>query len=135
MSRNTHQTGNKKVADKIADEINRAELARCNALTKADAGALGSLLADDFLYVHASGRTEDKNAYIGSISSGAFSLKGFERRKVTVQKADNTAVMSGEIAVTRQEGQDTRVTDFAFLGVWSRNAESWRLLYWKHTKI
>ena len=123
------------MADKITDEINQAELARCNALMKADAAALSSLLADDFLYVHASGRTEDKKAYIGSITSGTFSLKGFERRKVSVQGTENTAVMSGEIAVTRQERQDTRITDFAFLGVWSRSAEGWRLLYWKHTKV
>jgi len=123
------------VADRIADEILKAEATRCNALTNADAAALGSLLADDFLYVHASGRTEDKKAYIGSITSGAFYLKAFERRNVLVRKTENTAVMSGEISVTREEGQNTRVTEFAFLGVWSRSAESWRLLYWKHTKI
>ena len=123
------------MAENIADEINQAELARCSALTRADAAALGTLLADDFLYVHASGRTEDKKAYIGSVTSGAFHLKDFARRNVSVRKAENAAVMSGEIAVTRQEGQDTRVTDFAFLGVWSRSAEGWRLLYWKHTKV
>lgn len=116
------------------DDINQAELARCDALAKADTDRLNRLLADDFLYVHASGRTEDKKAYVASIASGTFRLRNFARSNVSVNGAGDTAVMSGEIAVTREEGQNQKVTPFTFVGVWTRSAGNWRLLFWKHSK-
>lgn len=117
------------------DKIEKAESRRCEALKSADGAALNALLADDFLYAHASGRTEDKASYVASVTSGTFSLKGFRHRDVKVSRAGNTAVMSGTITVTREADGNTKDTDFGFVGVWVDAGGSDRLLFWKHSKV
>lgn len=112
-----------------------AEALRCLALENCDRDALERLLADDFLYVHASGRTEDKQAYIASVTSGAFRFEGFRRRDVKVSRSGATSVMSGTITVDRREDGSSKSSDFTFVGVWVDGGGEPRLLFWKHSKI
>jgi hypothetical protein len=61
----------------IDEEIQAAELARTEALKRQDVTGLGRILAPEFTYIHASGRSEDKDAYLEAIGSGAFRWTDF----------------------------------------------------------
>jgi hypothetical protein len=47
-----------------------AERQRCAALIAGDAAALQKLFTDGFVYVHSSGRREEKTSYVRTVTNG-----------------------------------------------------------------
>ena len=109
------------------DEIHAAESARVRAMETADLPALEHLLAEDFIYVHASGRTEDRAAYLASLGSGVFRWSGFTHEDTAVRPLNDTALLYGLLHARKEEAGDTRQLLFRFVSVWVRSDDGWRL--------
>ena len=118
----------------IADEIRSAEDGRVRALEAADIASLEHLLADDFLYVHASGRTEGRDAYLASIGSGVFRWSNFSHEETEVRPLDGSALQYGLLHASKEEAGAVRQLLFRFVSVWVRGDDGWRLTFMQNLK-
>ena len=101
---------------------------RRQALLATDLSALNGLLAEDLLYVHSTGVCDDKDSYLGKLSSGTLKYLELNFRDLHVQVLQQAAVVSGRMsAVVSKEGQRKSVASL-FMTVWSYGADgTWRL--------
>ena len=116
------------------EEIRSAEGVRVRALEAADVATLETLLAEDFIYVHASGRTENKDAYLASLGSGVFRWSGFTHEDTSVRPLNDTALLYGLLHARKEEAGDTRQLLFRFVSVWVRSDDAWQLGFMQNLK-
>ena len=90
--------------------VKEAELVRQKALAANDAHLLGSLLADNLVFVHSSGTTDDRHSLIGKIENGLIQYQSVSLLpiKVLALGADTWALwgkMEAKIVVANNERQ------------------------------
>ncbi|USJ28404.1 nuclear transport factor 2 family protein [Ensifer adhaerens] len=106
-------------------EVLAADGQRRAAILAADSERLDHLLADDFRYIHASGKVEDKLQYLASISPGKF--LSLEIGELDVRTYNGVAVMLGAIDLRRTAEGRIIEKRHQFSGVWVRNDGRWKL--------
>jgi ketosteroid isomerase-like protein len=116
------------------DEIRSAEGVRVRALEAADVATLERLLTPDFLYVHASGRTEGKDAYLASLRSGQFRWSGFSHEDTEVRPLNGSALQYGLLHASKEEDGGVRQLLFRFVSVWVRSDDGWQLAFMQNLK-
>jgi ketosteroid isomerase-like protein len=116
------------------DEIRSAEGVRVRALEAADIATLERLLTDDFLYVHASGRTEDRAAYLASLGSGLFRWSSFLHEDTEVRPLNGSAPQYGLLHASKEEAGAVRRLLFRFVSVWVRSDDGWQLAFMQNLK-
>ena len=101
---------------------------RRQALLATDLPALDGLLADDLLYVHSTGVCDNKDSYLGKLSSGSLKYLELNFRDLHVQVLQQAAIVSGRMsAVVSKEGQRKSVASL-FMTVWGCGTDgAWRL--------
>jgi hypothetical protein len=78
---------------KVQAQIVDLERRRCEAITRADEKVLNSILAEDYIHVHGTGRVDSKKAFISNIIAHP---RRTERGELTVRVYGNVAVATGE---------------------------------------
>jgi ketosteroid isomerase-like protein len=116
------------MATDYSKEAIEAELARCRAISADDFETLASLLADDMVYVHASGRSEDKTTFI----------RGFDKSKRTVERTNldareygNVVIMTGvQVVRTAPRDGSREAVELAanVLQAWVKSNTGWQLV-------
>lgn len=124
-------------ADLSREELVRGlEDTRCLTLQDKDLTRLEELLHPDFVYVHASGRTEDKTDYLGSIADPATTYGHFAHHEMDLTMLGPCALMGGVLSHSKTAGDHTRTLLFRFTAAWAARGDGdWRLLRWHNTKI
>lgn len=112
-----------------------AEQHRRAALIARDEAALRQLLHPGFIYVHASGRVEARDAYIAAVLGGRNTFLGFASREVSTEAVGSVAIYRAILEVSsRLEGVPaTKV--FRSVGVWRETGAGWALLHWQNTTL
>lgn len=119
----------------IDEQIQAAERTRTEALKRQDTASLERLLAPDYIYIHASGRSEDKDTYLRAIGSGAFQWTGFHHVDTIVRPvAADTALMYGFVHATKQQAGEERTLLFRSVSVWVRDGDEWKLTFQQNAK-
>ena len=105
-----------------------ARAAWAEALKARDATALGRLVADDLVYVHSTGRADDRAGYLDFVRSGPDFL-AVEMTGPVLKMSGDTAVITGRLRLElrRGEGEPPAELDLLAIQVWRRIAGSWRL--------
>jgi ketosteroid isomerase-like protein len=119
--------GQQKTAESAVRE---AEQKRCDALMTNDKAALESIYADDFVYVHSSGRVEERSSYLNSVTTGENKFLSFAHEDLRIELLGDAALMTGTMRMTRTKSK--LVVLFAEL--WVRENGEWRLKYQHNTK-
>ena len=119
----------------IDEQIYAAEQNRTDALRAQDTESLGRLLTADFTYIHASGRVEERDAYLASIASGAFRWTDFVHNDTVVRPlSDDTALMYGFLHASKHQSGEERTLVFRFVSVWVRDGNGWGLSFLQNAK-
>ncbi|RBP11375.1 uncharacterized protein DUF4440 [Roseiarcus fermentans] len=87
--------------------LEEVERRRCKALMDGDVEALGSLLSDDLVHIHLTGKIDDKAGYLSGFKS-KFIFKDVERGPLDIRVWDECAVMIGRLTqtiVVRETGE------------------------------
>lgn len=126
-------------ATDVVDEghiIRGLEERRCLALKDGDSAGLGALLHPDFVYVHASGRTEDRAEYLNAIATESTTYGDFTHRELAITMLGDCALMGGVLSHSKTAGGNSRDLLFRFTAAWAAHTPGeWRLLRWHNTKI
>jgi ketosteroid isomerase-like protein len=118
------------------DSVARYASARIDAVRDADANALDRLLHGDPVYIHASGRREDKSGYIESLASGNVVYGGFEASDVRfLADDDRTTIRTGQMKFEAFAKGELKPLDVRFTEVWMREGRDWRLILRQSTPL
>lgn len=106
-----------------------AEDARFAALVHKDMAAVAAGLADDLVYVHATGRRQTKTEYLNGLLHGPATYLG-------VSASARTAKVFGDVGFTRAIYSlvlTDRIVRSSYLAVYVKRVGRWQLLSWQTT--
>jgi len=113
-----------------------AEDARFAAMIAGDAMAMRRWFADDLLYVHSTGKIEDREQLIESIQSGRLRYDAVEPsgRRVVFSGQD-AAFVHGLARIRAASGPAALDFQASYLAIYSRSGEVWRLRAWQSARL
>lgn len=121
-----------------AKQVMATEEARVTALEHSDVAALGRIMADDVIYIHASGKVDTKKSYLEAIRSGQLHYISWQPKGLHVRMlGGDGAVIDGEYAV---RVKDSRVQSAPFdinifiLTAYARRDGRWQQIAWQSTR-
>ena len=119
-------------------EVVRTEDNRLQAVIRADAAALGRLLADELVYTHSTGRVDTKSSFIQSVQSKELIYEKMEHADLNVRVYGGVALLTGRSAVrvrsARMAGQ-VQSFEIRFLNVYAKKNRAWQQVAWQSTRI
>ena len=120
-------------------EVEALERQRFEALVKKDYTFLEKVFADDLLYVHSSGKTDNKMTYITSIKEGKSSYDKIDVEEITVRPYNNqkAAVVNGVVNITQSpvDGK-SNMLHLRYTVVYIKNkGKGWQLVTWQSLKL
>jgi len=107
-----------------ADGVREAAAGWRQAVMKQDEAALQRWLADDMLYSHANGRTQNKAEYIAAVTKGPSRYESFQDSDTKIRVYGKAAVLSGFVDVKLAGTDSYRVRT---LEVYVENNGRWQM--------
>lgn len=121
---------------KHKDAVRQCEETRRAAMQAGDPEMIRPLLADDFLYVHASsGIPEDKTAYLARLTGGKAGYTSVEMREVAWRYYGSNALMTGVIAVRMTRDGKKQARFYRCSTLWILKRRRWQLVLWHNTRM
>lgn len=123
------------MSDEVTREVLAAEERRCAAIAAEDWDALDKIVADDFLYTHSVGTTEDKQSWIAGIKRRR---RAVEHEGLSVRSFGDVALLSGSSVYRYAEpfrGDSFYGAILDVLQVWVRRSEGWQIVAQHGVKI
>jgi ketosteroid isomerase-like protein len=121
--------------EKAAAEVRAADDARYAAMIAQDFVALDRLLADDLLYTHSTAVTDTKVQYLAALRGGKYRYKSARCEGVTVRIHGTTAIVNGRGFLEVDVDGAPKSLANAFVNVWVRTPEGWRMTAWQSTPV
>jgi hypothetical protein len=112
-----------------------AEHGRQQALMSADTAALDRLHVGDALWVHSSGRVDDKAGLLELIGSGRIAFVSLKPSREQVRLYGTTAVLTYEAQLSLRTAQGVSERVNRVCVVWSILAGAWRVVHWQSTAV
>jgi ketosteroid isomerase-like protein len=119
----------------IATQLLAADEARYQALYAQDVAALAPMLRDDYLHTHATGKTDEKIAFLATIQAGKYRFLNAVRSDQVVRSVGTVAFLSGTTETTIEIGGTLKTLRNAFVTAWVLEEGAWKLLHWQATKL
>jgi ketosteroid isomerase-like protein len=123
------------VSDDVTREVLAAEQRRCAAIAAEDWDALDDIVADDFVYTHSVGTTEDKPSWIAGIKTRR---RAIEHEGLSVRSFGDVALLSGSSVYRYAEpfrGDSHYGAILDVLQVWVRRSSGWQIVAQHGVKI
>lgn len=115
--------------------LRAADDERVSAIIAADPARLDAILSDDLHYAHSNGVTDNKAAFIGSLTSRRAIYKSFEyTRHRFIPAGPDVVLMTGRALVRVDGAGGDRLLDLNFLAVWRKEGGRWRFLAWQSSR-
>lgn len=117
------------------ESIKQLEKRRYDLMIKKDMAGLRELLADDLVYTHSSGVTENKEQYIQGIMSGKSVYYAVEPEETQVRLYGNTAILNGIARIdTELNGQKTTLR-LRYTDVYVKRNGKWQFVTWQSLRM
>ncbi len=115
------------------DEVRKLRQKLIYAIEIKDKTTLESLLADEFIHVHASGKADDKNQRIQSFLSGEKTIDTADIEEMRMIKhGEHTVVIVGKSWI---EDKNKNKVPYRWTAVYGKIDENWKFLASQATKI
>lgn len=123
----------------IKATIEDLERKRFAAQVAKDSDYLNKIFADDLIYVHSSGKTDNKETYVASILNGGsvYSKVDIEELTVRAYNKDQTAVVNGKVLITQPPVDGKPVLlHLRYLVVYTKDSKKgWQLNSWQASRL
>lgn len=119
----------------LTQEIERFERQRFEAQVKKDMSFLEKIFADDLIYIHGSGKQDNKTTYLQSIKDGksVYDKIDVEEINVRIYGKKTVAIVNGIIIISNTNAAPNRLR---YLVVYSKNGKNgWQLNSWQALKL
>lgn len=119
-----------------ADEVKKAEEARCQAVAKNDSAFLEKQTTDDYTLVTFTGQMQNKSDMVQGFKSGQTKFTSYQCSDITARVYGNTAVTTGiSMGNGTVNGQSTAGRRIRFLRVWVKEKGEWKSAALQQTEI
>jgi ketosteroid isomerase-like protein len=120
----------------LEQDIVALEETRCRALVAGDLEALGKLISDDVQHIHATGKVDDKAAYLDMVGKHIRFLEA-SRQNLDVRIYGDVAIATGRLEQTIEFKQTTERLAMKVMTtqVWVRRATTWEQASFQATNI
>ena len=121
----------------LQQDILDVELRRIAAMVERDLATLESVLADDLLYTHSSGRSDSKESFLKLIADPSSTYLGVDYSNEEVRPCGNEArVVRGraQIRLLRATGENLSYP-VLFQDVYALRDGRWQMVAWQATRI
>ena len=122
-------------ADTERHVVVETQAARFAAMIDADGAALGDIMSEDLVYTHTTGRSESKQEFIASVTSGDISYDAIKPDDVLVRLYDDVAIVTGTAAMVVSSRQANFEFTIRFIEVYRLVDGSWELVSWQSTRL
>lgn len=120
----------------VRHEIDQLEEAWRNAVLKADIGALGSLLADDYMAIMPNGTLQTKEEALASMRSGAPRIVSLEISDRRVRFYGTTALVTSRAEVSGVNAKGDFSGTYRYTRVYVRNAQGkWKIVSFEASRV
>ena len=116
------------LAATAADAIKAADKAWAIATVKADDNALNKLLADDLIYIHATGDQDTKKTFIENQHNGVRKYFKIDHETMDVKVYGNSAVLTGAVQLETEMKGVKAPAHVRIIHVWVKQGGSWKLV-------
>jgi len=121
---------------KSAEPALEADKLRRAAMISADIDKISSLVTDDLVYTHSSGKVDDKKSLLDAIRSGSLDYEKIEPRNTVVRAKGGTVVVTGIVSITVKAPDGLKSFDARFTAVHMRSKDgNWQLMAWQTTRL
>lgn len=121
---------------KSAEPALEADKLRRAAMISADIDKISSLVTDDLVYTHSSGKVDDKKSFLDAIRSGSLDYEKIEPRNTVVRAKGGTVVVTGIVSITVKAPDGLKSFDARFTAVHMRSKDgNWQLMAWQTTRL
>ena len=104
-----------------------AEEARRLAMLDSNTQKLDMMMSDDMTYVHSSGIKDNKQAYLGLLSSGTVRYETLSFDGLTIKIIGQVGLLSGTMQASVVRGEVRKKVSTSYLAVWNNTAAGWEL--------
>jgi ketosteroid isomerase-like protein len=119
------------LGDTTASKTEKEVLAAMNAWKQAmltrDRAALEALYAPRLIYVHSSGKQENKAEAIEAVVNGEDRFESIDMEDVTVSIYGSTALVKAKVILRINNGTATSTLTLDILHVWIKTASKWQM--------
>ena len=119
--------------------IEDLERKRFAAQVAKDGDYLNKIFADDLIYVHSSGKMDNKEAYVASVLNGTSVYSKIDIEAISVREYNKgqTAVVNGTVLITQPPVNDKPVLlHLRYLVVYTKDAKKgWQLNSWQSSRL
>ena len=116
-------------------ELESVEQSLIAALVGKDEATLKRLLADGFVGISHTGNLVDKQQYMDVYLNPDQKFAVYETSEVQTRTYGETALLTGEVLIKRQEEADEDVPPKRYLTSYIRENGDWRIASWQDTPI
>ena len=88
---------------------------------------LDALMADSMVYVHSSGITDNKQAYLQLLSSGTVKYETVDFDKLNVRLLGQVALITGTMKASLMRAGARKQIATAYMAVWEHTGGDWLL--------
>ncbi|WP_018619085.1 nuclear transport factor 2 family protein [Spirosoma luteum] len=125
----------KKTISGVEKAVLAAEKQRFEAQMKKDYAMLDRVLADDLVYNHSNGNTDNKQSYIQSIRDGKSQYDSIESQGQEVRVYGNTAIINGKCLIKATNNGETINTTLKYTDVYVRKGNQWQMVTWQSLRV
>lgn len=104
-----------------------AEEARRQAMVDSNTQKLDTLMADSMVYVHSSGITDNKPAYLHLLSSGTVTYETVVFDKLNIQWIGQVGLITGTMKASLMRAGNRKQIATAYMAVWEHTGGDWLL--------
>jgi ketosteroid isomerase-like protein len=116
------------VAGPAEDQIEQLEQQRYAALIAGNWAAFDALLADEFFYNQAGGKSVPKAAYLATLRTGAVKVHQAMREEPTIRRYGDVVVVTGITHVDVTLNGEDKTFHSRYLHVWVKKENDWKLV-------
>ncbi len=116
-------------------EIDALDRLRYDAMVRADVASLARILDDQLVYTHSDGTWDDKQSYLGGVSSGKWVYQRLTASGRRTRLYKDTAFIDGNIRIDVLIDGVPSMLDCRYLAVWIRRQDHWQMVAWHATRI
>jgi Domain of unknown function (DUF4440) len=104
-----------------------AEEARRQAMLDSNTQKLSTMMADSMVYVHSSGITDNKQAYLQLLSSGTVAYETVAFDGLNIQLIGQVGLITGTMKASLMRSGNRKQIATAYLAVWEHVGGDWLL--------
>jgi hypothetical protein len=116
-------------------DVLQADMARFDAMVRADVTALDKLLAAEAMLIQSNARIDDKEAFIYEIKSGSTKYLKIIPTERKVRLTGTVAIVYGVAAMRAVERKENLDITVRYIGVHVKRDGRWQLVSWQATRL